>query len=255
MDSINYKLDLFEGPLELLLTLVSKNKMKIDDIPIDILCDQYMEYIHQATDNKIDLACEFLYMASELMLIKSRMLLPRDENDGDDPRRPLIDAILEYQKAKLAASELSEHYLERMIKEQDDISADRTYVSDHSVELLSAALIHVLSDVKISNTNIKEKFIEIVSAPRIPVEDVITNLIDTLRNDDIYLDEYFTKSSSRQEVIAKFISILELLKMHIISMEEPEIENQGVTNILTHIKIKLIASEEDIKSSSLDYYS
>lgn len=77
-NAINYKFELFEGPLELLLSLVDKHKMKIDDIPIDLLCDQYMSYIREAQLYNIDLACEFTYMASELMLIKSRMLLPRD---------------------------------------------------------------------------------------------------------------------------------------------------------------------------------
>ena len=109
-NAINYKFELFEGPLELLLSLVDKHKMKIDDIPIDLLCDQYMSYIREAQLYNIDLACEFTYMASELMLIKSRMLLPRDVKKDEDPRKPLVDAMLEYQKTKLAAAELSDMY-------------------------------------------------------------------------------------------------------------------------------------------------
>ena len=122
-NAINYKFELFEGPLELLLSLVDKHKMKIDNIPIDLLCDQYMSYIREAQLYNIDLACEFTYMASELMLIKSRMLLPRDVKKDEDPRKPLVDAMLEYQKTKLAAAELSDMYGEyggRMIKEQDE---------------------------------------------------------------------------------------------------------------------------------------
>lgn len=183
-NAINYKFELFEGPLELLLSLVDKHKMKIDDIPIDLLCDQYMSYIREAQIYNIDLACEFTYMASELMLIKSRMLLPRDVKKDEDPRKPLVDAMLEYQKTKLAAAELSDMYGEyggRMIKEQDEISRDKKYVADHSVELLRAAFVHVLTETKLTEKTVREKFSEIVNAPRIPVGELMTSLIGKLR--------------------------------------------------------------------------
>lgn len=274
MENINYKFELFEGPLELLLTLVEKHKLKIDDIPIDLLCEQYMAYMHEASEQNIELACEFLYMASELMLIKSRMLLPRDPVKDEDPRKPLIDAIKEYQRAKLAAAELSELYQEygtRMIKEQDDISPDRTYVADHSVELLRAALIHVFTEVKLSEKTIKEEFTGIVNAPRIPVETVMTTLIDTLRSGSVYLDDFFSSSAeqahgtsksgnarvlpTRSELIAKFISILELLKSHIIIIEDTRDPESGITDVLSHAKITLIGTEEDIKAAALDNYA
>lgn len=256
MDIINYKFDLFEGPLDLLITLVAKNKMKIDDIPIDILCEQYMEYIREAEEHNIDLACEFLYMASELMLIKSRMLLPRDENDTEDPRKPLVDAIYEYQRAKLAASELSESYLERIVKEQDDVSPDRTYVRDHSSELLRAALMHVLSEVRLSSTDVKEKFAKIVNAPVIPVGTVMTGLVRRLKSSPVFLDEYFAGTATRSEAIAKFIGILELLKMHVISVEEEETTDEtGVTNILSHIKITLLSENAEEITATLDSYT
>ena len=255
MENINYKFDLFEGPLDLLLTLVAKNKMKIDDIPIDILCDQYMEYIHEAEEMNIDLACEFLYMASELMLIKSRMLLPRDETVDEDPRKPLVDAIYEYQRAKLAATELSAQYLERLIKEQDDISVDRTYVADHSSELLRAALMHVLSEVRLSSTDVKEKFAKIVNAPVIPVGTVMKGLVKRLKNAPIFLDEYFRDTETRSEAIAKFIGILELLKMHVISVDEEQISDSGVTNILSHIKITLLSENAEDITATLDSYT
>ena len=193
-NAINYKFELFEGPLELLLSLVDKHKMKIDDIPIDLLCDQYMSYIREAQLYNIDLACEFTYMASELMLIKSRMLLPRDVKKDEDPRKPLVDAMLEYQKTKLAAAELSDMYGEyggRMIKEQDEISRDKKYVADHSVELLRAAFVHVLTETKLTEKTVREKFSEIVNAPRIPVGELMTSLIGKLRIGRVYLDDYF----------------------------------------------------------------
>lgn len=255
-NAINYKFELFEGPLELLLSLVDKHKMKIDDIPIDLLCDQYMSYIREAQLYNIDLACEFTYMASELMLIKSRMLLPRDVKKDEDPRKPLVDAMLEYQKTKLAAAELSDMYGEyggRMIKEQDEISRDKKYVADHSVELLRAAFVHVLTETKLTEKTVREKFSEIVNAPRIPVGELMTSLIGKLRHGKVYLDDYFMSSSGRSEMIGKFIGVLELIKSKIVIVEEESGED-GVTDMTSHITVSLIGSDDDIKNASLDSY-
>ena len=110
MESVTYRLDQFEGPLDLLLTLIQKNKVSITDIPIALICDQYMAYITEAQELDMDIASEFIVMASELMLIKSRMLLPKAEENGEDPRAPLTDALLRYQQAKEAAAKLSPLY-------------------------------------------------------------------------------------------------------------------------------------------------
>ena len=99
IEQLTYRLDQFEGPLDLLLTLITKNKVSITDIPIAIICDQYMEYIEEAQRMDLDIASEFIVMASELMLIKSRMLLPRDEeSEEEDPRAALAAALLEYKR-------------------------------------------------------------------------------------------------------------------------------------------------------------
>lgn len=258
MENINYKFEVFEGPLELLLTLVAKHKLNIDDIPIDLLCEQYMAYMNEAAMRNVDLACEFAYMASELMLIKSRMLLPRDPVKDEDPRKPLIDAMVEYQRAKLAASELSDLFAEygsRMVKEQDDISPDRTYVANHSVDLLRAALVHVLTETRISEKTMRSEFEGIVNAPRIPVETVMTSLIAVLRTTELYLDSYFRQSESKPEMVAKFLSILELIKSHIVIVEESDDIADGITAVGCHAKITLIGTDEDIRAASLDSYT
>ena len=79
LEQVTYRLDQFEGPLDLLLTLIQKNKVSITDIPIVMICDQYMEYLEEAERMDLEIASEFIVMASELMLIKSRMLLPHEE--------------------------------------------------------------------------------------------------------------------------------------------------------------------------------
>ena len=86
MDEINYHLPIFEGPLDLLLSLISKNKVDISDIPIALIFDQYMEYINMAEAVNMELAGDFIVMAAELMLIKSKMLLPAPEKTEEDPR-------------------------------------------------------------------------------------------------------------------------------------------------------------------------
>ena len=107
MAELTYKLELFEGPLDLLLSLIHKNKVNIEDIPIVLIFDQYMEYINEAQRLDLDLASEFILMASELMLIKSKLLLPRNEEIEEDPRKQLADALIKYQQAKAAALVLS----------------------------------------------------------------------------------------------------------------------------------------------------
>ena len=91
-NTLTYKLEQFEGPLDLLLSLIQKNKVSITDIPISLICDQYIEYITEAQNLDMELASEFIVMASELMLIKSRMLLPKEAEDEEDPRATLTDA-------------------------------------------------------------------------------------------------------------------------------------------------------------------
>ena len=133
MNQIIYKMELFEGPLDLLLSLIHKNKMSIEDIQISIIFDQYMDYIKTMQALDIELSTEFIVMASQLMLIKSRMLFPKqDDEDEEDPRAALAAALLEYKKAKEAANEVSasqgtsvtadyikemygEHYLENVV--------------------------------------------------------------------------------------------------------------------------------------------
>ena len=125
MDTVTYKLEQFEGPLDLLLSLIHKNKVSISDIPIALICDQYVEYLNAAEELNMDVASEFIVMASELMLIKSKMLLPKEEDDEEDPRAVLADALLRYSQAKEAAQKLAPlyaFYSGRMVKDTDEIS-------------------------------------------------------------------------------------------------------------------------------------
>ena len=148
MDAVTYRLEQFEGPLDLLLTLIQKNKVSITDIPIALICDQYIEYIEKAQELDMEIASEFIVMASELMLIKSKMLLPKTDEDEEDPRMTLTDALLRFQQAKEAATKLAplySYYSARIVKDTDEISIDKTFVHDQDVEDLCAAVRRIIA--------------------------------------------------------------------------------------------------------------
>ncbi len=255
MENINYKLDQFEGPLDLLLTLISKNKIDINDIPIADLCSQYMEYINAEENRDMDIASEFLLMASELMLIKSRMLLPKNDED-EDPRASLVEAVLEYQKTKLAAAEMNLMYATyglRMVKEQDEISVDKTYVADHSSELLTKALLRVLSEVRISDEKAKEKFEPLVNRPQVSVVTVASSLIRVLKKSGrVYLDDYFKTSKSRSELIAKFMAVLEMLRQGYVNITDEDLESDdGVVRADGHINITVNGDIDETRLAEL----
>ena len=247
MEAISYKLDQFEGPLDLLLTLISKNKIDIYDIPISLLCDQYMEYITAEENSDLDSSSEFLLMASELMLIKSRMLLPKDET-AEDPRTALVEAMLEYKRAKEAAEKMSplySTYCFRMIKEQDEISVDKKYVADHDAALLQAAFIRALREAPINDEDAKTKFEPIVAHPRVTVVEAATTLLTEFKKKKrIYLNDYF-ESKSRSELIAKFMAILEMLKSGLLNIDLDSAEEEGgVVNASSHISVSLRKSAD-----------
>lgn len=234
MESINYKLEKFEGPLDLLLSLITKNKIDIGDIPISLLCDQYMDYISKAESMTIELSSDFALMASELMLIKSRMLLPRDSEDEEDPREALAAALLEYQRAKAASvylREMFEEYGQRMAKDTDEITMDKTYVADHDSMLLYKAFLHVVSEVRVTDDEAKKKFNPIIKKKTVSVVSIVQNLAARLRGGRrITLGSFFRSAEDRSELVSMFLAMLELLKSgHLILHEEEGYESESGT--------------------------
>jgi len=106
MSELSFKIDVFEGPLDLLLHLISKNKVSICDIPISTITDQYFAYIELMQQLDMEVGGEFLVMASQLLYIKSKMLLPAPEEDEEDPRAELVDRLEEYKRYKEISAEM-----------------------------------------------------------------------------------------------------------------------------------------------------
>ncbi len=224
MQQLTYRLDQFEGPLDLLLTLISKNKMSITDIPIAIICDQYMEYINEAQRMDLDVASEFIVMASELMLIKSRMILPHEEGTENDPRREIADALLLYQQAKLAAKELQplyDEYSSRYTKDTDEVPPEKGLPLDLDPDLLIKALNAVMRRIKVaqSERTPTELVNPLIKHKIVSVEEKIEEICELLEEqEEASLFFLLKDADSRPELVARFMGILELIKIHRITI-------------------------------------
>ena len=217
---ISYRLDQFEGPLDLLLDLIKKNKVSITDIPIALICDQYVEYINQAQRMDLDVAAEFIVMASELLFIKSQMLLPHEEGTENDPRREIQDALLLYQQAKLAAGEMRNMYDEysgRYVKGTDDIPPEKGLPLNLDTDLLMKALGAVMKRMKIAETvrNPVELVNPLIKRKVVSVEEKIEEMCEILsEQEEASLFFLLKDSESRSELVARFMGILELIKIN-----------------------------------------
>ncbi len=220
IEQLTYRLDQFEGPLDLLLSLISKNKVSITDIPIAMICDQYMEYIEAAEHMDLDIASEFIVMASELMLIKSKMLLPHEEGTENDPRRQIADALLLYQQAKLAATKLRPLYDEfssRFVKGTDAIPPEKGLPLNLDPDLMIKALNSVLRRMRISEAERKPADLvnPLIKHKVVSVEEKIQQIVITLEeHEETSLFFLLKDSDSRAELVARFMGILELIKIN-----------------------------------------
>ena len=219
IEQLTYRLDQFEGPLDLLLALIQKNKVSITDIPIAMICDQYMEYIHEAEKMDLEIASEFIVMASELMLIKSKMLLPHEEGTENDPRREIQNAVLLHMRAKEAAKELGpmfDEYSGRYVKGTDDVPPERGLPLDLDVALLTRALGAVLKRIKVAEALKKpsELVNPLIKHKVVSVEEKIEEICDILEEQEEASLYFLLKDAdSRPELVARFMGILELIKI------------------------------------------
>jgi segregation and condensation protein A len=224
----------FEGPLDLLLSLIQEHKLDIFDIPISFVVDKYLEYMDAARALNIDLAGEYLLMAATLAHIKSRMLLPREETadapegePGPDPREELVRRLLEYQKYKDAAGmlgrapQLGRDAFVRRAREELPLAADEAaYLK--SPELSVYRLIELMAKV------LKERKIEIpheVFVERLSIGDRIAVITDRLRADEsITFTSLFQDLNEldKHRVVPTFLAVLEMAKLKLIKVHQPE---------------------------------
>ena len=226
METVTYRIDQFEGPLDLLLTLIQKNKVNIEDIPISLICDQYLEYIRAAQDMDMELAGEFIVMASELMLIKSKMLLPRLEPEEKDPRMDLAEQLMRYQQAKQAVEKMAPLYQRfsgRMVKDTDEISVDTSYVADQQVTDLCLAVRRIIAANESRPKAEKQVFAPMIAKPIVPVDVKIVGILHHMsKKTKPSMKDLLSDATSLPDLIAIFLGILELIKVRKILIEEEQ---------------------------------
>ena len=239
MDEPRYKLEVFEGPLDLLLSLISKNKVNICDIPITLILDQYLAYLEEMRSMDMEIAGEFILMASELMLIKSRMLLPKLPGaEEEDPRARLAEMLTEYKKTKEQAGQLAQlwrRYEGRIVKDPEVIEAD-VELLPHTGDMLSEAMLRIMRrfrDMGEIKTRPESALTNLLTETyHVPIPGRIFGIMRRLlREGDLSFMDIMAHASGRSERIALFIAVLELLRSQRVTIAE----DNGGDNIILRL--------------------
>ncbi len=224
---LEVKLQVFEGPLDLLLHLLEKNKVSIYDIPIVEITNQYLDYIRQLQKEDLNLASEFMVMAATLLAIKSKMLLPAEETeeeDAEDPRAELVQQLIEYKMYKCMAFELRDRQMdaERIFYKDPTIPDEvlayqppvdtKELVSDLTLNQLNDIFKSVLKRQKDKIDPIRSKFGEIKKEEVSMEEKMVSVTKYATENKKFSFRQLLEKQSSKMEVIVTFLAILELMK-------------------------------------------
>ncbi len=225
--SYKIKLEMFEGPLDLLLYLVKKDHLNIYDIPIAKVTEQYLQYIDLMQMLDLNIAGEFLVMAATLMQIKSKMLLPAQEGaaeeEQEDPREELVRRLLEYEKFKEIAEDLRrketdqrEIFKRPKIEEEKKPEGDKETYFEASIFDLINAFSRALKDIP------KEVFYEVVKDKFTVAEATHQILHLLLVKPEVKLSELFGRAKNKLEIIVTFLAVLELIKVKEIVARQSE---------------------------------
>ncbi len=215
MEPISYKLEVFEGPMDLLLHLITKHKIDIYDIPILQLVEQYVAYVREMQEENMDVASEFLEMAARLVYIKTVSLLPVYE-EAEELKNQLRDELIEYRDCKILAGKLSQmtegfNYSVREFAE--NVSPDMSYKRLHEPdELLSAYSVAAGKKLRRLPPPI-DTFKAIVTRKIVSVGSKIESIVTSLRKKrKTKLFDIYKQAQSRSDLIAAFLAVLELAK-------------------------------------------
>lgn len=215
----NVQLKVYEGPLDLLYDMISKQKIDIKDISIIDITKQYINYITALEKMDLEIASEFITMASKLLEIKSRYLLykQKDNNEVEDPRLELMEKLEEYKKFKLASQDLKDNitYIDDLYyrKKEEIIIDDSMNIDDISIDAIKNILPYILKVKSEENKPHKdEKLEKIVRGRIVPVEEKIAYIREIISRDNEVSFIKVIENVDKDEVIATFLSVLELIK-------------------------------------------
>jgi segregation and condensation protein A len=224
--SYRVKLEVFEGPLDLLLHLIKKDEVDIYDIPVARITDQYLQYLELMEEMNLDVAGEYLVMAATLTHVKSRMLLPPSEADAEepdeDPRADLVQQLLEYQRYRDAALALGDRPLlmRDVFRREPEI---RARDEGEGVRLRDVSLAELLEAFReVLERSLRESFHEIVSE-EISVAECVEVILRRLAMDgSLRFRDLFAGAPTRRRLVATFLALLELVKTHALRARQEE---------------------------------
>ena len=252
------KLDVFEGPLDLLLHLIKKNELEVSDVPTAAITEQYLGYLDMMHELQLDVAGEYLVMAATLLLIKSRTLLPTSEEDIEDeeldPRANLVRQLLEYQRYREAALELSERpLLNRDVFARPALDEDSEELAELKVDEGPPRVRATVWDLFEAFRGILQRSAETepvheIEAETISLRDRARALLGQLRTARcIDFETLFAESTTRLEVIVTFLALLELVRLKAVTATQEE--------HFGRIMIELVAADvDDNVFDSIDEY-
>jgi segregation and condensation protein A len=208
------KLDIFEGPMDLLLHLIRKNEMDIYDIPIAVITAQYLEYLDLMKDLNINIAGNFLVMAATLIHIKSKMLLPAPpvDEEEEDPRMELTGPLMEYLQLKEAAIQLNQRpLLYRDVFTRDFLAKE---MEGKEEGLIRVGLFELIDAFRKIIQERKDDAYVFQPSPLVPIEDKMEEILTKIKQmGRILLADLFPGHISRQEIIVAFLALLELSRL------------------------------------------
>ncbi len=231
--AISVKLEVFEGPLDLLLHLIDKNKVNIYDIPIVLITEQYMEYVNTMEKKDLNVVSEFLVMAATLLDIKAKMLLPvevNEEGEVEDPRKELVEKLLEYKMYKYMSYELKDRYMdsdknmykaptlpEEVANYREPIDLE-ALVGDMTLSKLHAIFQDMMKRQENKVDPIRSKFGKI-EKEEVSLEDKIEDVRGYIaEHKNFSFRDLLAKSRSKIQIIVTFLAVLELIKTGLITV-------------------------------------
>jgi segregation and condensation protein A len=213
--------DIFEGPMDLLVHLIKKHEMDIYDIPIALITEQYLEYLQWMKAINIDIAGDFILMASTLTKIKSKMLLPvhEEETDDEDPRLEIIKPLEEYLQLKSAANEL----IARNLLGEDTFVRNpnqENHSMDQGSEIIKVGLFELIDAFQTILEKISEhRGVDIITADTVSVRDRIVQIVEIFETrKSITFNELFPMNTDKSEVVVTFLAILEMVRLSLINI-------------------------------------
>ena len=256
---LNFHLEQYDGPLDLLLDLIRKQQIDIKDIPISTITAQYLEYMDKAREMDIDLSAEFVYMAATLIYIKSKMLLPQDpalqkEGEGlEDPRQELVNRLLEHEKFKNAAEMLQQ---KRLIEENVWSNPQMKAFGSEEDPGLAVTLYDLVKAFGEILERAKNRPVYEVEKADVTISDMIRYLKDCFveagADQPVFIVRVFEQQRTRRAMIALFLAVLEMVRMQAVVVTQKELF--GEIALQRHASFdEVFASEQPIAAIEKDY--